>query len=178
MIWLLLPATAWSADFYECIAPDGGKSYQLESCSTGYGQKQIRSDQPPKRQRVDNSNQPTTTQVIRNGLHFGGVGHINGKPYRMMVDTGASFVSMSKAQALHAGIALRGRAIKTQTANGVVRGILTTAETVNFAGHEVKHVPVIVQMEGKPFPGILLGMSYLRYFDLNMNGSVMSMTRK
>jgi aspartyl protease family protein len=116
--------------------------------------------------------------VIRDGLHFGGIGHINGRPYRMLVDTGASFVSMSKMHALRAGIALRGRAIKTQTANGAVRGILTTAETISFAGHEVKNVPVIVQTEGKPFSGILLGMSFLGNFDLNMNGSVMSITRR
>jgi predicted aspartyl protease len=65
-----------------------------------------------------------------------------------------------------------------QTANGVVRGLLSTASSVSFAGHEVKNIPVVVQVEGRPFPGILLGMSFLSHFDINMSGSVMSITRK
>lgn len=177
-ILILLPVTCWSADYYECASPDGIRSYQLEKCGKGYEQKLIHDDKEPATHRIDKTNRPLTTQVMRTGLNYRGTGHINGKPHRMMVDTGASFVSIGKEQALHTGILLRGRPINMQTANGIVRGVLTVAESVSFAGHEVKNVPVVVQTEGKPSPEVLLGMSYLSHFDLNMSGMVMSMTRK
>jgi clan AA aspartic protease (TIGR02281 family) len=178
MALFLLPVASWATDYYECISPDGSKSYQVEKCDKSHEQRHIRDDKAPTTHRVDNSNQPMTTQVTRSGLNYYGTGYINGKAYRMMVDTGASFVSISRDQALSAGVPLRGRPMKMQTANGIVSGVLTTAKSVSFAGHEIKNVPVVVQTGGRPFPGVLLGMSFLSHFDLNMSGKVMSMTKR
>lgn len=138
----------------------------------------IKDDKPPSVTKVSNSGQTVTTQIVKTGNHYWGNGQINGAPLRMMVDTGASFVSIGREAAIQAGISFQGRPMKMQTANGTVSGILTNAKTINFAGHELKNVPVVVQVEGKPFPGVLLGMSFLGSFDINMNGSVMSLTRK
>ena len=178
LLLLLLPATCWAGDYFECVSPQGVTSYQLEKCDQTARQKTIRDDQPPATYWVDGSNQTKTTQVLRSGMNYFGTGLVNGRPFRMMVDTGASFVSMSRDQALQSGIPIRGRPLKMQTANGTVQGVLATAESISFAGHEVKNVQVVIQTEGKPFPDILLGMSYLGHFDMNMNGSVMSLTRK
>lgn len=178
LLLMLLPATCWAGDYFECISPQGVKSYQLEKCDKAARQKTIRDDQPPASYRVDGANQAKTTQVARSGMNYFGTGLVNGRPFRMMVDTGASFVSMSHDQALQSGIPIRGRPMKMQTANGIVQGLLSTAESISFAGHEVKNVQVVIQTEGRPSPDILLGMSYLGHFDMNMNGSVMSLTRK
>lgn len=167
-----------AGDYHECVSPEGVRSYQLEKCEKGQRQTLIRDEAPATSRRVDSGGQVATTQVARAGSHFVGTGQVNGRPFRMLVDTGASYVSLSRDQAAAAGVALRGMPVTMQTANGAVKGVLTSAETVAFAGHEVRNVPVVVQTEGRPFPGVLLGMSFLRNFDINLNGAVMSLTRK
>ncbi|MDX9974780.1 MAG: retropepsin-like aspartic protease [FCB group bacterium] len=178
LLLVFFPLTVWASDYYECVSPTGQKTYQLERCAKDHKQTSINDPTPPVSRRVDRVGEVVTTQIFKSGNHYHGTGHVNGKPFRMLVDTGASFVSMSRDQALASGVPVRGRPMRMQTANGAVRGLLSTADTINFAGHEVRNVPVVVQVEGKPFPGILLGMSFLSHFDINMAGSTMSMTRK
>lgn len=178
LLLALLPLTSWAADYYECISPQGKKSYQLEKCGKDHQQTTITDPVPPVSIRVDRSGEPRTSQTFRTGNHYYGTGYINGKPFHMLVDTGASYVTITRDQALISGVPIRGRPMRMQTANGIVDGVLSSARTVSFSGHEVKNVPVVVQTSGKPFPSILLGMSYLGHFDINMSGSVLSMTKK
>jgi clan AA aspartic protease (TIGR02281 family) len=177
-IALILPLSALATDYYECVSTDGVKSYQIDRCSLGQAQQRILDTVAPMSMRVDRSGETMTTQVVKAGIHYRGTGYINGVSFPMLVDTGASFVAISREQAVAAGISMRGRRTQMITANGAVKGVITSARTVTFAGHEIKDVPVIVQTSGKPFPQVLLGMSYLRHFDVNMAGSVLSLTRK
>lgn len=178
LLLIIFSFPVFAADYYECAAPDGRKTYQMDKCPKSHQQTGIADSTPAASWRVDRAGEVMTTQVIKSGYHYIGIGVVNGARFKMMVDTGASFVSMSRDQAISSGIPIHGRSMMMQTANGTVKGILTRARTVTFAGHEVKNVDVVVQTEGKPFPDILLGMSYLKHFDINMSGAVMSLTRK
>lgn len=174
LLLVLMPLTAWASDYYECVSPDGTRTFQLEKCGRNHRQTAIRDPAPPISKPL--GREVATTQVLRNGGHFGGTGYVNGKPFPMLVDTGATYVAMSRDHAVASGVSLNGRSMQAQTANGIVRGVLSKA-AIAFAGHEVENVDVVVQIDGG-LPGVLLGMSYLSNFDINMSGSVMSLTRK
>ncbi|MEW6165932.1 MAG: retropepsin-like aspartic protease [Pseudomonadota bacterium] len=178
LIFLLFPLAASADEYRECVSPEGVRSFRVGKCAKGDRETVFRDAAAPVSRRVDGGGQAATTQVARAGSHFVGNGQVNGLPFRMLVDTGASYVSLSRDQALAAGVALSGMPVTMQTANGPVKGVLTRAATVAFAGHEVRDVAVVVQTEGRPYPGVLLGMSFLRNFDISLNGAVMSLTRK
>lgn len=176
--WLLLLASpAWAGGYYECKLPDGRISFQLVPCSHSAG-RFIVDNEPPVARRVGDAGKSLTTQVAKAGNHFTGTGAINDVPIPMMVDSGASFVSVDRAYALRAGLPASGRPVAMVTANGRVSGYLVHADKVRFAGHEVRNVEVVVQVSGRAYPGALLGMSFLRHFDLNMNGDVLTLHRK
>ena len=170
----LMPLTVWASDYYECTSPDGAKTFQLEKCGRNHRQTAIHDPAPPISRPL--GREVATTQVLRNGGHFSGTGYVNGKPFPMLVDTGATYVAMNRDHAIASGVSLNGQPMQAQTANGVVRGVLSKA-AIAFAGHELKNIDVVVQIDGG-LPGVLLGMSYLNNFDINMSGSVMSLTRK
>ena len=69
----------------------------------------------------------------------------------------------------------RGRDARFTTANGVSHGALTTLDTVSLAGLSQREV------RGAIVPGmhdevVLLGMSFLGEFDINMRGQQMTLT--
>ncbi|HTY98817.1 MAG TPA: retropepsin-like aspartic protease, partial [Rhodocyclaceae bacterium] len=116
--------------------------------------------------------------VAGGGGHFAGMGAINGVPLAMMVDTGATDVSLSAATARQVGLDLRGgRMARTRTANGIIPVLLVSADSVTFAGQTVKGVSVDVRL-GQQDPAVLLGMSFLQYFEMNIDGGVLSLRRK
>lgn len=89
---------------------------------------------------------------------------INGAPVRFVVDTGATDMVLTKADAARAGLDLGqvqfwGQAM---TANGAVRVAPVTLDQVTLAGVTDRNVPASVN-EGE-MGGSLLGMSYLRRF--------------
>lgn len=101
--------------------------------------------------------------VGRDG-HFHVTAELNGTPIRFVVDTGASTVALSQADARAIGmdpddLAYIGTAM---TANGRVRTANVKIE--DFAIGEIvdRNVPAVVI--GGEMPGSLLGMSYLRRF--------------
>ncbi len=103
---------------------------------------------------------------------------INGKPVRFVVDTGASDMVLSNADAAAAGIdparlAYLGRA---NTANGTVPIARVTLDSVALGG-VVDHA-VGASVNGGEMQGSLLGMSYLRRFArLEIAGDTMILER-
>lgn len=117
--------------------------------------------------------QPLTLTRNRAG-HFVAPGEINGAAVTFLLDTGATYVSVSEALAQRLNLP-RGRDARFTTANGVSHGALTTLEEVSLAGL------VWQEVRGAIVPGmdddlVLLGMSFLGQFDINMRGQQMRLT--
>ena len=101
-------------------------------------------------------------QVLK-GLdgHYWADALIEGRAVRMMVDTGASVVALTRNDAARLGLRLKpddfsGTVI---TASGPVRAAPVELQTVAVAGARVERVQALVVEHGLPHS--LLGMSYL-----------------
>ncbi|MDM4765609.1 retropepsin-like aspartic protease [Pelomonas sp. SE-A7] len=108
------------------------------------------------------------------GGHFTPAGTINGHVTQFLVDTGATSVSITQAEADRIGLRYReGRRILTQTANGTVPAHLTLIDSLRIGDVEVRNVEAIV------IPGqmshVLLGNSFLTRFQMKRENDVMTL---
>ena len=108
---------------------------------------------------------------------FHAEGAINGLPVRFMVDTGATYVGMSAAEALRLGIDFRkGRPVMMQTTNGRVMNYLVKLDRVRLGSIELNGLDGVVGEQDMPF--ILLGMSFLNRLEMLRDGASMTLTRR
>ncbi|MBC3875392.1 retropepsin-like aspartic protease family protein [Undibacterium flavidum] len=124
-----------------------------------------------------NKNSSVTLQASENG-HFFTEGKINGgSNIRMLVDTGASFVSMSANDARRLGIDYKkGTPSRTSTANGIVPTYLVRLDSIKIGDIELFQVDASVQENDL---GIcLLGMSFLKRVSMVREGQQMILTKK
>lgn len=102
--------------------------------------------------------------VLRRGVdgHFHARTLVNGTALELMVDTGATRVSLTRAEAEAAGIDIGALkfVIPVQTANGEVLMAGTTLDTVEIEGLRVNGVKAFVA-PGGGLSGGVLGMSFL-----------------
>jgi aspartyl protease family protein len=109
--------------------------------------------------------------------HFVTTGNINGTSARMMVDTGASMVSMGKDEAKRLGISyLNGERGMVSTANGVVPAYRVTLNTVRVGNLVLNQVDGLVQEASMPY--VLLGMSFLKRLEIKQDGTNMTLLKK
>ena len=94
--------------------------------------------------------------------HYKTMARINGREIRVLVDTGASYVSLSNQDAERAGIFVRDSDFKykTRTANGITRVALVMIDRISIGDIEVRNVKASVHERGK-LGVTLLGMSFL-----------------
>lgn len=103
-------------------------------------------------------------QVVTNG-HVMANGSINGHSTQFMVDTGASTVALSEAEAQRIGLRYKGgRAIKSQTANGDAAGYMVTLDSIRIGDVEVHNVQGTVLSSQMNY--VLLGNSFLERFQM------------
>jgi len=108
------------------------------------------------------------------GGHFVTQGSINGKSTQFMVDTGATVVSISQAEAERISLKyLEGRRILTQTANGVVPAHLISLGSVRIADVELRNVEAIVTPGQMSY--VLLGNSFLSRFQMKRDNELMTL---
>lgn len=115
-----------------------------------------------------------TEVVIPVGLggHFLSEGQINGRPVRFMVDTGATLIAMSRAEAERLGIAWReGRPSQAQTANGVAMTHTVRLGRVRLGEVELSNLEATVMPA--PMPYVLLGNNVLSRFQMRRDADVM-----
>ncbi|MFO1328188.1 MAG: TIGR02281 family clan AA aspartic protease [Rubrivivax sp.] len=106
------------------------------------------------------------------GGHFITNGSINGQTVSFMVDTGATTVAMSQAEAVRLGLDLRGgRRGMGSTANGPVPFVAVTLTRVRVGDIEVANVEASVLPQGMEH--ILLGNSFLSRFQMRRENDVM-----
>jgi aspartyl protease family protein len=109
--------------------------------------------------------------------HFFAEGAVNGLPVRFLVDTGASMVVLSAADALRLGIDYR-RAPRTnvQTAGGPIVAYLVTLDRVKVGAIELVSIDgLVTEQPGSP---PLLGMSFLNRVEMRRNGDSMTLIRR
>lgn len=111
------------------------------------------------------------------GGHFFGDGRINGKSVRFLVDTGATSVAMSQAEAQRLGLNYRaGPRAMANTANGPVPVSLVTLNSVRLGEVEVYDVPALVLPSAMDH--VLLGNSFLNRFQMRRDNDVMRLEKK
>lgn len=107
-------------------------------------------------------------------------------PGVFILDTGASFVSVTKSFADKAKIYLNAESkIITQTANGLTNAILATASSIKVGGAQSGYIPVIVSNDDKLVGANdpdnvagLLGMSFLSKFEITITGNILELREK
>ncbi|WP_227367512.1 TIGR02281 family clan AA aspartic protease [Halomonas sp. M20] len=120
--------------------------------------------------RIAEDGEPVTLERNASG-HFVATGYIDGEPVEFLLDTGASLVSVPTTLADRLGLQ-RGATADFNTANGRVRGHLTTIDEIELGSLKARDV------RGSINPGLggstaLLGMSFLSRFDIEIRGAKM-----
>lgn len=104
----------------------------------------------------------TAAQVVKaDDGHYWAQARIDGRAVRVLVDTGASVVVLTRADAGRLGVAPEPASFtgRIQTASGMVRAAPVRLNTVSVAGARVDRVEGLVVEQGLEYS--LLGMSYL-----------------
>jgi aspartyl protease family protein len=99
--------------------------------------------------------------------HFYVAGEVNRVPVLFLVDTGASAVSVSDAQARQAQLP-KGRAITVRTANGERPGEMIHGIPVRVGHLALNDTTVISGLDVSDNRKALLGQSFLRHFDVEL----------
>ena len=121
---------------------------------------------------------PGVTLYANRDGHFFGEASINGRPVKYLLDTGATAVSMSSAQARKLGIDyVAGKEGVSATAAGTVRAWQVTLNSVKLGGLTLNQVEGTV-IDGDSPPMVLLGMSALNRLEMKREGMTMTLTKK
>lgn len=109
--------------------------------------------------------------------HFLAQGQINGLAVDFVVDTGATLVSLSAADARRLGLDyLGGTPASIRTANGTARAWRIRLDAVRVGEITINGVDAVV-MDNQDMPP-LLGMSFLNRMDMRREGQQMVLTRR
>ena len=112
------------------------------------------------------------------GGHFLAAGTINGRAVQFMVDTGASMIGLSVADAERLGLDYKsGQPMRMQTANGQVPGWRVKLASVRIGDVEIYEVDAAV---GTQTMGayVLLGNSFLSRFQMRRDNEQMVLERR
>jgi aspartyl protease family protein len=123
------------------------------------------------------SRQAVTLSADSRG-HFFVNGQVNGASVRFLVDTGATWVALSGADARRLAIDYqKGEPRLMSTANGVAAAYKVLLDSVRVGDITVSNVEAVV-MDGAG-PGMaLLGMSFLNRMEMRRNGETMLLIKK
>jgi aspartyl protease family protein len=111
--------------------------------------------------------------------HFFTTVVVNGVSMRFLIDTGATLVTISAAEARRAGINyLAGERAIMQTANGTAAAYRVKLDTVRLGEIVLSNVDGAV-VEGNALGGIgLLGMSFLNRTEIRRESDTLTLTRR
>lgn len=111
------------------------------------------------------------------GGHFMAQGQINGRTVPLLVDTGASMVSLSVAEAERVGLDYKtGQPVQMSTANGVIPGWRLKLASVKVGDVVVYGVDAIVSSGSMPY--VLLGNSFLTHFQMTRTNDQMVLEKR
>jgi aspartyl protease family protein len=111
------------------------------------------------------------------GGHFTTLGSINGRSVQFVVDTGATFVALSVADAERVGLNYQsGQPVRMSTANGLANGWRLSLQSLRIGDVEVAGVEAVVTPQAMPY--VLLGNSYLTRFQMHRENEQMTLERR
>lgn len=111
------------------------------------------------------------------GGHFVTAGQINGGHVQFMVDTGATVVSLGRADAERIGLKPGdGKPVQMNTANGAVLGYQVRLNSVKVGDATLYDVPAVVMP--MPMPYVLLGNSFLSRFQLRRDNTQLILEKR
>lgn len=111
------------------------------------------------------------------GGHFVTPGQINGQQVRFVVDTGATVVALSEAEAQRIGLAYKdGKPGLSSTANGTVTTWQVKLASVRVGDVEIRDVDASVLPAAMPY--VLLGNAFLGRFQMKRENDVMVLERR
>jgi aspartyl protease family protein len=105
--------------------------------------------------------------------HYVASGRINGEPVVFLVDTGATDVALPLGLARRLDLPLRAGGM-SRTANGTVQTWSTRLDSVDLGGMTARRVRASV-LPNMPGEEVLLGMSYLKRFELIQRGNTLTL---
>jgi aspartyl protease family protein len=109
--------------------------------------------------------------------HFVTQGQIDGHTLPMMIDTGATYVSLSVAQATQIGIDYKtGQMVGMSTANGVIPGWRVKLGKLRVGEVVLYDVDALVSSGAMPY--ILLGNNFLGRFQMTRNSDQMVLDQR
>jgi aspartyl protease family protein len=176
------------------VSIDGGKPLTLSVGQIVQGVKLVAADSDSARFEVDGKRRslgmgqsfagaPATAERRSVSLtadargHFAAAGSLNGYPLTFLVDTGATAIAISAAEARRVGIDYRaGEAMRVGTAAGVVPAWRVKFSTVKVGSITVHQVDGMVMETGLDVP--LLGMSFLNRMEMTRSGQTMTLTQR
>lgn len=128
------------------------------------------------RRALDGLGEPslTTFQVPleRRGASVLVPGKVNGQAIGYFIlDTGATFTSISRLIADRLGISGSGSSVRLTTASGTIQAPLALLDEVDVGGAVARHVPAVVHDLPNIPPNVvgLLGLSFLERFRMNLD---------
>ncbi len=125
---------------------------------------------------ANNSAGKVTLQADGRG-HFITWVQINNGGMRMLVDTGATMIAISSAEAIRLGIDYKkGQHGYANTANGNVQIYKVTLDSVKVGDIEINQVDAFVQESGLSVG--LLGMSFLKRTEMVQDSGQMTLTKR
>jgi aspartyl protease family protein len=124
--------------------------------------------------RLDDGQAGVVLQRNRMG-HYVASGEINGEPVTFLLDTGATSVALPLTLARRLGLKLLPGGI-SKTANGMVETWSTRLDSVGLGGLVVRNVRAAV-LPNMPGDDVLLGMGYLRHFELIQRDDTLTVRR-
>ncbi len=121
---------------------------------------------------------PVMTMYANREGHFFGTGQVNGKTVKFLLDTGATVIAMSSAEARRIGIDyLAGDEGTSFTAGGLVKAWTVNLNSVKLGAISLNQVEGVV-IDGEFPPMVLLGMSALNRIEMKRDGISMTLTKK
>lgn len=125
------------------------------------------------------SSSATEVRILANNGSYTMSGSINGHAEEFILDTGASYVTMSTVQADQLGLDYihQGQRTQMHTANGMADAYLVTVASVKVGEIEVNQVQAAI-MPGFRADKILLGVSFLNNVAMIHEGQVMLLQKK
>jgi aspartyl protease family protein len=176
------------------VSIDGGKPRTLSVGQAVEGVKLVAADSDSARFDVDGARRTLgmgqsfaggATAATRQSVsltadargHFAANGSLNGYPVSFLVDTGATAIAISAAEAKRIGLDYKaGQAAGVNTAAGLVPAWRVKFNTVKVGGISVNQVDGLVVESGLSVP--LLGMSFLNRMDMRRDGQTMTLTQR
>lgn len=161
--------------------PDGIKLLSADSSSATFeidGKRQTLALGQGISSNMASSTKPSASLTADIQGHFLTTGTLDGASTLFLVDTGATEIAISSAEAKRLGISyLNGKRGASSTANGLVATYQVIFNTVKVGNITLNQVEGHV-IDGNGLNISLLGMSFLKRLEMKREGSTMTLTKQ